>query len=260
MVSSSGPFTAVLESGILRVGNDLVERTFTWNGGNLIPRTLTDKKRNVTWHLAGDEPGFLLPGLEPAGAGSFTARSFAGDGARAPCGGAVVVCRLGPVEVKRVFRVYPGVPAVACDVFLRGPSSAAWESPPDLHACTIFPAGEEPSGASWTGFHAVRDPARGYFLVYREYTDRPEGKLAFHGLAGKSITCRLLLGEGGDFTVEVPDTGGISFRLPRPPPSPSMRTRRNKGGPESNPTVLRQAGRQVHRTGSRSECNSVSTP
>ena len=38
---------ATLEDGVLRIGNDLIERTFDWNGGNLRTISLEDKTSGI---------------------------------------------------------------------------------------------------------------------------------------------------------------------------------------------------------------------
>jgi len=82
----------------------------------------------------------------------------------------------------------------------------------DLHAGVILPIGEEPSGASWTGFQSMR-PDRGYLLIYRELTDRKSAKLRLWGLEGKQISFSALAGHGESFAASVSRSGEITVRL-----------------------------------------------
>jgi hypothetical protein len=85
----------------------------------------------------------------------------------------------------------------------------------DIHAGQIFPIGEEPSGASWTGFQSVRGE-RGYLLVYREWNQRPRAALKLWGLVGRTVQCRLIAGHGADFTDTVDRDGCMTFHLSEP--------------------------------------------
>lgn len=47
------------------------------------------------------------------------------------------------------------------------------ELSPKIHAGRIYPIGEQPDGASWTGFQSIsKDETSGYILVFREKNDR----------------------------------------------------------------------------------------
>ncbi|HEY53157.1 MAG TPA: hypothetical protein G4N94_06835 [Caldilineae bacterium] len=85
----------------------------------------------------------------------------------------------------------------------------------DIHAGQIFPIGEEPSGASWTGFQSIRGE-RGYLLVYRELNQRPRAALKLWGLEGRTVQCRLIAGHGADFTGAVDGDGCLTFHLSEP--------------------------------------------
>ncbi len=85
-----------------------------------------------------------------------------------------------------------------------------------LLQCDVRPIGEEPSGASWTGFQAVHSDGGGYLLLFRESNDRSEARVRLHGLAG----CRLELEQvaGGDCASDgrVDADGGLQVGLAEP--------------------------------------------
>lgn len=83
-----------------------------------------------------------------------------------------------------------------------------------IHAGRIWPIGEEPSGASWTGFHS-RGEAGGYVLVMREQTDRPGCRVRLRGVSqGTRFThiagpTQAHIGDPGD-------DGDVDITLPGP--------------------------------------------
>ncbi len=83
----------------------------------------------------------------------------------------------------------------------------------ELHAGTILPIGEEPSGVSWTGFQSLQ-VGRGYVLVYRERTDRRSAAMRLWGLDGNRLRMRVVAGQGTDGTRAVSASGELTFELP----------------------------------------------
>jgi len=115
----------VLDTGALR-------REFAWRGGCLSSRSLSSSA-GASWALGGDGPDLTLPGeaAEAADEGSFFVVERPGTRMESAHLEAVVTCRLGALEVRRVFRLYPGCPAIACDLYLRGRAAAErWTAPP----------------------------------------------------------------------------------------------------------------------------------
>ena len=87
---------------------------------------------------------------------------------------------------------------------------------PELHAGTILPIGEEPSGRSWTGFQSITDSSHGYFIVYRELTPDACGLLKTWLPAGTKVRCKALMGKGSDFSTKVDPDGRIKVNLKEP--------------------------------------------
>ncbi|MBD2845019.1 hypothetical protein IDH44_07440 [Paenibacillus sp. IB182496] len=54
----------------------------------------------------------------------------------------------------------------------------------------VLPIGEEPSGVSWTGLQSITGPDEGYLLVFRELTDRAEGRLRLWQTDGAPLALR----------------------------------------------------------------------
>ena len=95
---------------------------------------------------------------------------------------------------------------------------------PDLHAGTILPVGDEPSGRSWTGFQSVTDPHHGYLLVYREATPGAKARiktwLPGEGKSwwsrGRRIRLKAILGDGKSYRTRLAPDGTLKVCLPEP--------------------------------------------
>jgi hypothetical protein len=84
-----------------------------------------------------------------------------------------------------------------------------------IHAGQIMPIGEEPTGASWTGFQSLGQD-HGFVLIFREKTPRASATMKLWNLAeGQDVHFKSLLGQGQDFTATVDAGGSISFFLPQ---------------------------------------------
>lgn len=113
-----------LRGDTLYVGNDVVERQFLWNGGNLITRKVTDKRHgNVLLSTAAEPDCYLVKGV--ATDGHVETREVKADGVRDGHLLVEVSCRIGTLEVRRQYRVYEGCAAIGCDTWLRGTMAVA---------------------------------------------------------------------------------------------------------------------------------------
>ena len=52
---------AELKKDTLVIENQLISRKFLWNDGNLITRSLTDKKTGKVWKMNGNKPDLSFP-------------------------------------------------------------------------------------------------------------------------------------------------------------------------------------------------------
>lgn len=113
----------------LILANSCLRREFHWRGGLLHNLRLTDCRGSQTWEFA-DAPGSSLPGQAPATTdGKLDVREIAADAWQPARLEVDVTCRLGTLELRRRFRLYPGCPAIACDFYLRGRPETAWRAP-----------------------------------------------------------------------------------------------------------------------------------
>ncbi|MFS4466500.1 hypothetical protein [Maribacter sp. 2210JD10-5] len=82
----------------------------------------------------------------------------------------------------------------------------------------VFPIGEEPNNASWTGFQIHHpDKKTGYLMVFRELHNKEESKdLALKFLDGKRIQLTDLEKDGASREVTV-ENGNLSIEIPKTP-------------------------------------------
>jgi alpha-galactosidase len=119
--------SAKLENGVLSLENSKILRTYQWNEGNIITSSLTDKTSGKVWHMSSKKPDLALPGETEKSENAVFSTRFVDETSIAPAFlEAEIVCSLGKIEVKRVFRLYPNCPAIACDLYFRGESANTW--------------------------------------------------------------------------------------------------------------------------------------
>ncbi len=114
---------------LLVLENSRIRRTFYRNGGNLVTKSLTDKRANHVWAIENKSPDAAYPGLTAgaSNAGLQVVRQPASPLAPAHLE-VSLTCRWGSLEVKRIFRLYPDCPAIASDFYYRGQADASWGS------------------------------------------------------------------------------------------------------------------------------------
>lgn len=117
---------ATLVNDVLTLENDQLSRSYKWNNGNIISTRLTDKKSNYTWLLNGNTPDCVLPGSGKAESGKLDVEEIPATTIAPAYLRAQVDVKLGTLFVRRVFRIYPGCPAIACDFYLKGSVSGNW--------------------------------------------------------------------------------------------------------------------------------------
>ena len=136
-INSAEKFSAQMKDEILILDNSLISRSYSWNGGNLITQELKDKKTGKTWNFSTKKPDMSFPG-QPVEATNddFSVRVIPESANKPEHLEVTVLCSLGQLEVKRIFRIYSDCPAIACDVYLRGQAEKPWtqqsDNPGDL--------------------------------------------------------------------------------------------------------------------------------
>ncbi|MBN1640325.1 MAG: alpha-galactosidase [Anaerolineae bacterium] len=116
------------EGELLVLENDRIKRTFLWNDGHLIGQEVVDLVGGHAWTLTGAAPDVDLSGAAaPAPGEGALALLDRPATAYTPAHLQVdVTARLGALHVRRRFRIYPGCPAMACDLHLRGEGTDLW--------------------------------------------------------------------------------------------------------------------------------------
>ena len=122
--------TARLVDGKLILENSRISRTYLWNNGNLITFSLIDKKTSKTWSCPTTKPDMAFPGQNAEASNATFSSEIVPETAIKPAHlEATVQLKIGKLEIKRVFRIYPDCPAIACDIYLRGQAEKSWISP-----------------------------------------------------------------------------------------------------------------------------------
>jgi hypothetical protein len=122
--------SATLENDLLTLGNSKISRVYQWNAGSLITRSLTDKTSGRNWKMGSNKPDLRFPGQsEKAKDAVFSAKVVPATSVAPEHLQAEVVCSLDELQVKRIFRLYPNCPVIACDLYFRGKSDKVWLQP-----------------------------------------------------------------------------------------------------------------------------------
>ena len=115
----------------------LIERKWLWNNGNLITCGLADLKNGTYWKVTNKQPDLMLTG-EPtsAGNGNITAEYFAASAESSEQVRVTVYYRVGTLDVKKILKLFPNCPAIACELYLKGKASHKWlktfDNPADM--------------------------------------------------------------------------------------------------------------------------------
>jgi hypothetical protein len=119
--------SALLVDDKLILENSRISRTFLWNNGNLITVSLNDKQSSKTWSCSTLKPDMSFPGQNAeASNASFSSEIVLETAIKPAHLEATVQLRIDKLEIKRVFRIYPECPAIACDIYLRGRVEKSW--------------------------------------------------------------------------------------------------------------------------------------
>ena len=111
---------AELVDGVLILENSRIRRRYAWNEGHLVGQGIVDLARGHTWELDGASPDFGFPGLDARPAdGDLVVTPRLATAFKPAHLQADVTTRLGHLQVRRSFRLYPDCPAIACDLYLR---------------------------------------------------------------------------------------------------------------------------------------------
>jgi hypothetical protein len=115
---------AYLKEDSLVLENSLIKRIFRFNHGNLSTCLLINKQSGKSWPLGGNQPDFSLPFIPDTTLdAAFKVQTITETPQHAAHLEAEVIITYKDFKVKRVFRIYPATPAIACDTYLKGTAS-----------------------------------------------------------------------------------------------------------------------------------------
>ena len=110
-----------LENDLFVIGNNRIERSFLWNGGNLISHSITDKQSGQRWMNLSDEPDFCITAENiKAQSGRWVQQRISANEMHPAYLECEISFLLGELEVKRVYRIYDDLPVFVVRTRLRG--------------------------------------------------------------------------------------------------------------------------------------------
>ena len=126
-----------LKQDTLTIENSLIKRSWLCNNGNLITCKLEDKGNGLVWRLRNNQPDLSLPGEEKEGSeASVRIEEVPASLQYTNHLRATVEYKAGNLQVRKILKIYPGCPAIACELYLKGQASQKWikalDNPADL--------------------------------------------------------------------------------------------------------------------------------
>ncbi len=110
-----------LENDTLTIGNDLIERKFIWNKGNLITYSLTDKTSDQCWLNKTKNPDFRISqDIDNISNSLYSSNEIKESSIHPVYLETTVSFSLGTLDIKRVYRIYDNSSTIACDTYLKG--------------------------------------------------------------------------------------------------------------------------------------------
>ena len=134
---AAGDCKIELKQDTLTIENNLIKRSWLWNNGNLITCKLEDKGNGLAWQLRNNQPDLSLPGEEKEGGeASIRIEEVPASLQYTHHLRATVEYKAGNLQVRKILKIYPDCPAIACELYLKGQASQKWikalDNPADL--------------------------------------------------------------------------------------------------------------------------------
>lgn len=134
---AAGDCKIELKQDTLTIENNLIKRSWLWNNGNLITCKLEDKGNGLAWQLRNNQPDLSLPGEEKEGSeASIRIEEVPASLQYTHHLCATVEYKAGNLQVRKILKIYPDCPAIACELYLKGQASQKWikalDNPADL--------------------------------------------------------------------------------------------------------------------------------
>ena len=116
---------ATLKDNVFTIGNSRIRRSFEWNNGHLKPISITDVRTGAKLAMKAPRPSVRI--------GKLTAKATSAKWTKRRVSNNVVGDHLevevttlyGQIDVRRVFRIYPGCATIGCDYYLRAHDAKA---------------------------------------------------------------------------------------------------------------------------------------
>lgn len=118
---------AYLNADTLTIGNNLMERTMLWNGGNLKTLKLKDKKGEKEWVNISPLPDFYVCQEQQATGASLSQHKLEATHTKPAVHIVRVEYSIDSMQIRREFHLYDDCPAIACDYYLKGNGSAIFK-------------------------------------------------------------------------------------------------------------------------------------
>ncbi len=190
--SNAGSCYALLKNDTLFIGNDLIERRFLWNDGNMITISLKDKVNGQIWVNKNHVPDFYIPTqCQQATNGAWKSQEVESNIVPKHLEVSIEYT-IDQLEVRKVYRIYQNSPAIATDFYLKGKAYGTWEVknniPEDDVKNVLTQQNEIPvlDQISLDGNHWKLDAIE--FLDYSDYNNtlvKPYSGLSYHENAYK---------------------------------------------------------------------------
>lgn len=120
------PYYTFLRSDTLYIGNDLIERKFLWNNGNLITISIEDKTSKQIWNNEKSNPDFFIPQQNQIASNSKWESKEVESKIIPKHLEVTIEYVIDRLQIKKTYRVYEDCPVVACDLYLKGRAEGSW--------------------------------------------------------------------------------------------------------------------------------------
>lgn len=118
LAQSSEKCKAYLQNDTLKIENDVVFQKFLWNNGNLIRLSFGKKSDNQSMIAA--DINTVFKGKGNTEKGNLEIKRISKSNIRPSCLEVNVTGYADRLQIKRVFRIVEGCPAIACDLYFKG--------------------------------------------------------------------------------------------------------------------------------------------
>ena len=124
---AAGDCKIELKQDTLTIENSQIKRSWLWNNGNLITCKLEDKGNGLAWQLRNNQPDLSLPGEEKEGSeASIRIEEVPASLQYTHHLRATVEYKAGNLQVRKILKIYPDCPAIACKLYLKVKASQKW--------------------------------------------------------------------------------------------------------------------------------------